>query len=53
MGDSSMTEKILRTDLTQFAARRRTDGPHADNLDLDILIVGAGFGGSEISEGHY
>ena len=30
----------------EFSNRRGTDGPYADNLDLDVLIVGAGFGGS-------
>ena len=30
----------------EFSNRRATDGPYADNLDLDVLIVGAGFGGS-------
>lgn len=36
--------KKFATDLTDFAARRGTDGPYADNLDVDVLIVGAGFG---------
>jgi cation diffusion facilitator CzcD-associated flavoprotein CzcO len=39
-------ERILKTDLHQFANRRRTDGPYQDNLDIDVLIIGAGFGGS-------
>jgi NADH dehydrogenase FAD-containing subunit len=38
-------ERIIKTDLTQYAQRRRTGGPYADNLDLDVLIVGAGFSG--------
>lgn len=38
------TEKVLKTDLRQYAARRRHDGPYADNLEVDVLIVGAGFG---------
>lgn len=38
-------ERILKTDLWQYARRRRNDGPYADNLDVDVLIVGAGFGG--------
>lgn len=46
MGDPSGPESIVKTDLWQFAARRRSDGPYADNLDVDVLIVGAGFGGS-------
>lgn len=40
-------ERILKTDLRQYGKRLRTDGPYADNLDLDVLIVGAGFGGSK------
>lgn len=39
-------QKELKTDLGQFASRRSTDGPYADNLDVDVLIVGAGFGGT-------
>lgn len=39
-------ERILKTDLSQYSNRRRTDGPYADNLDVDVLIVGAGFGGA-------
>lgn len=36
--------KKFATELTDYAARRGTDGPYADNLDVDVLIVGAGFG---------
>ena len=46
MGDSQLPERIVKTDLTQYARRRATDGAYADNLDLDVLIVGAGFGGT-------
>lgn len=38
-------ERLLKRDLTQYSRRRDTTGPYADNLDLDVLIVGAGFGG--------
>ena len=38
-------EKILKTDLWQYGRRARTDGPYADNLDVDVIIVGGGFGG--------
>lgn len=38
-------QKWLKTDLSQFAARRSTEGPYADNLDVDVLVIGAGFGG--------
>lgn len=34
----------LKTELTEFAHRRNNEGPYADNLDVDVLIVGAGFG---------
>lgn len=37
-------QKKFATDLTDYAKRRRTDGPYADNLDVDVLIVGGGFG---------
>jgi ribulose 1,5-bisphosphate synthetase/thiazole synthase len=48
MGDpgTAKPERILKTELSQYANRRSTEGPYADNLDLDILIVGAGFGGT-------
>ena len=39
-------ERILKTDLREYSNRKRTDGPYADNLDIDVLIVGAGFGGA-------
>lgn len=39
-------ERILKTDLRQYSNRRRTDGQYADNLEVDVLIVGAGFGGA-------
>ncbi|KAH8731616.1 cyclohexanone monooxygenase [Phaeosphaeriaceae sp. PMI808] len=37
--------RTLRRDLSEYAQRRRQDGPYTDNLDIDILIVGGGFGG--------
>jgi len=40
-----LPERILKTDLSQYARRRKQDGPYADNLDLDVLVIGAGFGG--------
>lgn len=40
--------KKFATDLTDYAARRHTDGPYADNLDVDVLIVGGGFGKSSV-----
>lgn len=41
---TTATGSTLKTELTQFAHRRNTEGPYADNLDVDVLIVGAGFG---------
>ena len=35
----------LHRNLSEYACRRRHDGPYADNLHIDILIVGGGFGG--------
>jgi len=39
-------ERVIKTDLRQYGRRLREDGPYADNLDIDVLIVGAGFGGT-------
>ncbi|KAF2213457.1 hypothetical protein CERZMDRAFT_58188 [Cercospora zeae-maydis SCOH1-5] len=44
--DTKNPERIIKTDLWQYGRRRRDDGPYADNLDIDVLIVGAGFGGA-------
>ena len=46
VGEDQPQEKILKSELWQFAQRRRTDGPYADDLDVDVLVVGAGFGGA-------
>ncbi|KAI9733616.1 MAG: hypothetical protein M1834_003218 [Cirrosporium novae-zelandiae] len=35
----------MKAELREFARRNDTTGPYADNLDVDVLIVGAGFGG--------
>lgn len=40
-----LPERIIKTELSQYARRRATTGPYADNLDIDVLIVGAGFSG--------
>lgn len=48
MGDAGdpIPERVLKTELHQYGRRRRTDGPYADNLELDVLVVGAGFAGT-------
>ncbi|KAF1935991.1 cyclohexanone monooxygenase [Clathrospora elynae] len=47
MGDPSdgMTNPKLKTQLWEYGERQRTDGPYADNLEVDCLVVGGGFGG--------
>ncbi|OCL04332.1 putative flavo protein [Glonium stellatum] len=35
----------MKAELREYARRRSTTGPYVDNLDTDVLIVGAGFGG--------
>ncbi|BDD62296.1 hypothetical protein MPDQ_006719 [Monascus purpureus] len=35
----------MKTELSEYSQRRGTTGPYADNLNVDVLIVGAGFGG--------
>lgn len=46
MSSEILPERVMRTELSQYGRRRATDGPYADNLDVDVLIVGAGFGGT-------
>ena len=41
----TQTNPKLRTQLREYGRRRRTDGPYADNLEVDALVVGGGFGG--------
>ena len=43
--ESELTNPKLRTHLHEYGRRNRTDGPYADNLDVDALIVGGGFAG--------
>lgn len=38
-------QPFLKRDLAQYSRRRGSTGVYADNLDVDVLIVGAGFGG--------
>jgi len=34
----------MKTELTQYSHRRSNTGPYADDLDVDVIIVGGGFG---------
>jgi hypothetical protein len=46
MGDpGEMINPKLRNQLREYGKRRRTDGPYTDNLQVDALVVGGGFGG--------
>ena len=40
-----MTNPKLKTKLSEYGTRDRTDGPYRDNLECDALIVGGGFAG--------
>lgn len=42
---SAQTNPKLRTKLSEYGKRQRTDGPYRDNLECDALIVGGGFAG--------
>lgn len=35
----------IKTELKEYAQRLGNTGPYADNLDVDALVVGGGFGG--------
>jgi cation diffusion facilitator CzcD-associated flavoprotein CzcO len=35
----------VKTELSEYASRRKTSGPYVDHLNVDVLIVGGGFGG--------
>ena len=40
-----MTNPKLKTKLSEYGKRERTDGPYRDNLECDALVVGGGFAG--------
>ena len=40
-----MENPKLKTKLSEYDTRDRTDGPYRDNLETDALIVGGGFAG--------
>jgi cation diffusion facilitator CzcD-associated flavoprotein CzcO len=35
----------IHTELREYGRRRSKTGPYADNLEVDALVVGGGFGG--------
>jgi hypothetical protein len=35
---------IMKTELAEYSHRRGNTGPYADDLDVDVIIVGGGFG---------
>lgn len=37
-------DRGMKTELTQYSHRRSSTGPYADDLDVDVIIVGGGFG---------
>ena len=37
-------DRGMKTELTQYSHRRSNIGPYADDLDVDVIIVGGGFG---------
>lgn len=43
--DGAIKHAQMKYELSDYANRRSTEGPYADNLDIDVLVVGAGFGG--------
>ncbi|KAK5994199.1 FAD-binding monooxygenase acrE [Cladobotryum mycophilum] len=47
MGDNAITSpKKFKTELTEYSiAHEQKIGPYAENLDIDALVVGAGFSG--------
>ncbi|KAK0252820.1 hypothetical protein LTS09_011977 [Friedmanniomyces endolithicus] len=40
-----VTNPKLKRELREYGKRGRTDGPYADNLEVDALVVGGGFAG--------
>lgn len=36
----------FKKDLSQYSARLSSSGPYSDNLNVDVLVVGGGFGGT-------
>ena len=40
-----LTNPKLKTKLSEYGSRDRTDGAYRDNLECDALVVGGGFAG--------
>ena len=38
-------QPLLKRDLAEYSRRRGSTGVYADSLEVDVMIVGAGFGG--------
>ena len=47
MGEAILTRPKFSTELTEYSISLRGDktGPNADNLEVDAIIIGAGFAG--------
>ncbi|KAH9827114.1 Cyclopentanone 1,2-monooxygenase [Teratosphaeria destructans] len=45
MDPQGVVNPKLKTQLFEYGERKRTDGPYADNIEPDALVVGGGFGG--------
>lgn len=41
-----MSGHTFHRDLSEYACRRQQDGPYADDLDMEVIVVGGGFGGT-------
>ncbi|QPC77971.1 hypothetical protein HYE68_008723 [Fusarium pseudograminearum] len=41
-----MSGHTFHRDLSEYACRRQQDGPYADDLEIEVLVVGGGFGGT-------
>lgn len=42
---SQLLKMPIKTELREYAQRRAKTGPYEDNLEVDALVVGGGFGG--------
>lgn len=44
MADTQSLPPRMHTELKEYSRRRGTEYPYNDDLEVDVLIVGAGFG---------